>query len=237
MKDWQEDLLEVASATHSEQELFGKIEAAARSLGFEHCAYGLRVPFPLSNPKTIILTNYPAAWQARYTQAGYVDSDPTVLHGRRTQVPLIWADSVFESAADLWDEARAFGLGVGWVQSSLDGNGVGGMLTLARAKDPLSSTELASEEVKMRWLVNVSHMSMSRILAPRLGWHQRSSLTEREVEVLKWTADGKTASEISDILTVSEHTVIFHVKNAVSKMQSANKTAAVVRAAMMGLLN
>jgi LuxR family transcriptional regulator len=89
----------------------------------------------------------------------------------------------------------------------------------------------------MRWLVNVSHQALSRLLAPKLGWDDKPSLTGREVEVLKWTADGKTAGEISDLLAVSEHTVNFHVKNAVAKLQTANKTAAVVRAAMLGLLS
>jgi LuxR family transcriptional regulator len=50
-------------------------------------------------------------------------------------------------------------------------------------------------------------------------------------------ADGKTNGEISDILLISENTVKFHVKNVVSKMHVANKTAAVVRAAMSGWLS
>ena len=61
-------------------------------------------------------------------------------------------------------------------------------------------------------------------------------LTAREIEVLKWTADGKTYADISTLLDVSENTVNFHVKNAVIKLQTTNKTAATVRAAMLGLL-
>jgi DNA-binding CsgD family transcriptional regulator len=61
-------------------------------------------------------------------------------------------------------------------------------------------------------------------------------LTLREVDVLKWTADGKTAYEISRILNISESTVNFHVKNIVSKMGSSNKIQAVAKAALIGLL-
>ena len=61
-------------------------------------------------------------------------------------------------------------------------------------------------------------------------------LTNREIEILKWTADGKTTQETSDILRISIDTVNFHVKNAISKLKSANRTAAVVQAAMLGLL-
>ncbi|MDB5849541.1 MAG: transcriptional activator of quorum sensing autoinducer synthesis transcription regulator protein, partial [Rhodoferax sp.] len=51
------------------------------------------------------------------------------------------------------------------------------------------------------------------------------------------TADGKSSQDIADILILSKSTVDFHVKNAVVKLQVGNKTAAVVRAAVLGYLN
>jgi LuxR family transcriptional regulator len=237
MKSWQEDLLGITAGLCSEHEVFEKIEDAAKSLGFEYCAYGLRVPLPLSNPKTFIISNYPAEWQQRYADADYLTIDPTVLHGRRTQSPLVWSDKVFASAQSLWDEAKAQGLCVGWAQSSLDAFGVGGMLSLSRSNEMLSVAELAEREPEMRWLVNLSHMTLSRFFTEKFRLQSDFLLTYREVEVLKWTADGKTSGEISDILSVSGNTVNFHIKNVICKMQVANKTAAVVRAAMLGLLN
>jgi LuxR family quorum-sensing system transcriptional regulator SolR len=237
MKTWQEDLLSVTNCEDNEHIVFAHIETAARSLGFDHCAYGLRVPLPISSPKTIILNNYCTAWQERYASQNYLQIDPTVSYGRRSQIPLVWSDEVFASTPALWDEAQSFGLKVGWSQSSLDAVGVGGMLTLSRARQSLSSAELSTQEVKMRWLVNIAHLTLARIFTSRLREQAPPTLTEREREVLRWTADGKTSSEVSDILLVSENTVNFHVKNAVAKLQTANKTAAVVRAAMLGLLN
>ncbi len=237
MKSWQEDLLSITDGVQCEHAVFKKIVAATRALGFEHCAYGLRVPLPLSSPQTFILNNYCVAWQDRYVSEGYLQTDPTVLHGRRTQTPLVWNEHVFGSARKLWEEAQSFGLRVGWAQSSLDAVGVGGMLTLSRSSEALSAVELASQEIKMRWLVNVSHLALSRIFTARPGNQIPLALTVREIEVLRWSADGKTSGEVSDILSVSENTVNFHVKNAVAKLRTANKTAAVVRAAMLGLLN
>ena len=77
---------------------------------------------------------------------------------------------------------------------------------------------------------------LSRSLRTRPAGESDDGLTSREVEVLKWTADGKSAQDIADILALSKNTVDFHIKNAVTKMQAANKTAAVVRAAMLGYL-
>lgn len=39
---------------------------------------------------------------------------------------------------DFWEEARSYGLNVGWAQSSRDFIGTRGMLTLARSNDQLS---------------------------------------------------------------------------------------------------
>lgn len=237
MKNWQEDLLDITHESITEEEAFRKIEAASRALGFDNCAYGLRIPLPVSNPHTIMLNNYGEQWQRRYAQEGFLQIDPTVLHGRRTQLPLIWSDEVFATTPAFWEEAKSHGLRVGWAQSSLDAIGVGGMLTLSRSQEPLSSAELDIKEIKMRWLVNIAHLALSRIYANKLRNEDPPALTAREIEVLRWTADGKTSGEVSNILSVSENTVNFHVKNAIAKLQTANKTAAVVRAAMLGLLN
>ena len=61
-------------------------------------------------------------------------------------------------------------------------------------------------------------------------------LSLREREVLEWTACGKTSEEISRILELSVSAVNFHVKNLLCKLQCCNKTAAVARAALLGML-
>jgi DNA-binding CsgD family transcriptional regulator len=64
----------------------------------------------------------------------------------------------------------------------------------------------------------------------------RPALTRREREVLAWTACGKTTDEISRILDLSVSGVNFHITNFVSKLDTCNKTAAVARAAQLGIL-
>lgn len=237
MNTWQGDLLGMAGTACTVDEVFEKISHASQALGFEYCAYGLRLPTPISNPRTIMLSNYPLSWQTRYASQGYLAIDPSVAHGRHSQCPLVWSQDVFATTPDLWDESQSFGLRFGWAQSSLDAVGVGGMLSLARSTDLLSAAELASNEVKMRWLVNISHLALSRLYVSEVVKDSQPDLTNREVEVLKWTADGKSSCEIADLLSISENTVNFHIKNSVVKLRATNRTAAVVRAAMLGLLN
>ena len=63
------------------------------------------------------------------------------------------------------------------------------------------------------------------------------SLTEREMEVLKLLAQGKTNKEIAATLVISERTVKFHVGSILSKLGAGNRTEAVTIAAQRGLVN
>lgn len=236
MNSWAEDLLTALEQAHTQQGVFATIEKAAKALGFEQCAYGLRAPIPMSNPRVVMLNNYPKGWQERYSQAGYLQTDPTVQHCRKSQAPLIWSDQVFADAKEFWADAQSFGLKVGWAQSSLDAYGGGGMLTLCRSSEPLSKAELEDKQMKMHWLANVAHTAMARAITRAMRGDDHRPLTPKETDILKWCADGKTSSEIAEIMAISVNTVNFHIKNATSKLRSANKTAAVVRAAMLGLL-
>lgn len=237
MKHWQENLLGIIDGVQCEHVVFKKIEAAAQALGFEHCAFGLRIAQSFSRPKTIILNNYAAPWWVRYVNEGYLHTDSTVLYRHRARTSLNWSDKVSGLAHQLRGEAQNYGLHVGWTQSNLNALGLAGMLTLSRSHETPSGVELASQKMELRWLVNAAHLALSRIFLSKLRKQLPGALTSREIEVLRWTADGKTSAEVSDILAVSENTVNFHVKNAVAKLQTSNKTAAVARAAMLGILS
>ena len=236
MSGWREDQLQALLTIRSERQLMEEITAIARDLGFDYCAYGLRMPVPVSRPKVVMFSNYPPGWQARYWERGYFGVDPTVHHCLRSLMPIVWSDDVFASAQELWEDARSHGLQVGWAQSSRNANGAAGMLTLARGAEQLSEAELQSKRLKMAWLTQVAHQGMSRILASNLLPEGEIRLTPRELAVLRWTGDGKTAAEISQIMRISESTVNFHVRNAVAKLGTANKLAATVKAAMLGML-
>lgn len=236
MRTWQEDRLNTVLLNSSEQELFDKLVSCARELGFDYCTYGLRMPFPFSQPKTVVFSNYPVGWQTRYQEKNYLAKDPTVRHGLRSLLPVIWSDELFAAATDLWDEARSFGLRVGLAQATRDATGMVGMLVLARSFEPLSDAELQDKELKLTWLTQMAHFGMSQCLTKKLMPAAEVRLSDREIEILRWTADGKTSSEISYILSISERTVNFHINNAMAKLNAANKTAAVILAAVLGLL-
>ncbi len=61
-------------------------------------------------------------------------------------------------------------------------------------------------------------------------------LSPREIEVLKWTACGKTSGEIARLLSITEDTVNAHVKGACAKLNAANKTHATAIAIAHGVM-
>ncbi len=61
-------------------------------------------------------------------------------------------------------------------------------------------------------------------------------LSEREQEVLKWCASGKTRWEIGKVLGVSENTVNYHLRNIFHKLDTSNITVAVLAALRNGLI-
>lgn len=236
MEAWREDQLNTLHAIQSEDTLFERVASIARDLDFEYCAYGLRMPVPLTQPKIAMLSNYPPGWQRRYHEKKYMTIDPTVQHGLRSPLPVLWSETLFSPAGALWEDARSFGLTIGWAQASRDVHGTGGMLTMARSGESISRAELEAKELKMMWLTQVTHVGMARILSPKMLPQTCVQLSAREIEVLQWTGDGKISAEISDILNISERTVNFHISNAMAKLNASNKAAAVVQAAVLGML-
>lgn len=236
MISWQEQQMQALLSAKSDVEFFNVLAGIAIKLGFDYCAYGMRMPLPIAQPKVMTLNNYSSAWQQRYETENYLAIDPTVAHGRRSTRPLVWSDDVFATCRPFWEDAQAHGLNVGWAQPCYDTNGIRGLLTLASSNDQLSIKELGDISLKMFWLAQTAHQGLSRLLLPKLMPAAAADLTAREIEVLRWTADGKTSSDVGEIMRISERTVNFHVNSTLLKLGASNKTAATIKAAILGLL-
>lgn len=234
MDDWQTRLVEASNHPEvCEYEIFACLENAAIMLGFQFVCYGFRPCLPLTSARFSWLSNYPAAWKQRYAQANYLDIDPTIHQVCTSPTPLRWAELPAGNEC-FWQDARNHGLNHGCSHAILDEpNGIS-ILSLARSGMPISGHELHAKQCRICWLTQIAHQTLSRAIRARIA-EEIPTLTEREIEILKWSADGKSAQDIADILTVSKRTVDFHIKNSVAKLNAPNKTAAVVRAILLGL--
>lgn len=236
MKSWQLDQIEPSPTTRTPEQLFQRFVAVARQLGFDFCAYGTRLPLPVTKPRIVTFNNYPLEWRRLYVERDYISIDPTVQLGCRSSTTMIWSDQLFASTPQLWKEAQSFGLRYGWCRSSFDSNGVGSLLTLVRSAEPIADQELRDKSMMIDWFTHTAHEAMSKCLLHRLIPECAAKLSAQELTVLRWTGEGYCSREIAQLMNIAERTVNFHATNASAKLNASNKTAAVMRAAVLGLL-
>jgi DNA-binding CsgD family transcriptional regulator len=82
----------------------------------------------------------------------------------------------------------------------------------------------------------VLHASDSYSALKRNEEFLHNSLSSRELEVVRWTAQGKTSSEIGQILTLSDHTVNAYMTKAIKKLDCVNRTQLVAKAIRLNLI-
>ncbi|WP_323121944.1 autoinducer binding domain-containing protein [Burkholderia alba] len=215
--------------------IFAIVARFARSLNFDLCSYGSRDPLPVTRPTYSMWSTYSDAWQQRYLRENYFARDPVVRYGLIYTSPLIWpvdarADEAF------WREAKAHGLAHGWSQPIRDKHGRIAMWSFARGAEAITEVEMAAGESQLIYLAHAAHAANTRLgTAPGPG-AKMNQFTAREKEVLQWAADGKTAIEIASILSISERTITFHMQNIMEKLNSVNKTQAIVKAVLLGVI-
>jgi LuxR family transcriptional regulator, quorum-sensing system regulator SolR len=236
----------------SQEEVFSCVARAGQQLGFDKAMYASKQYISLTQPKLHIQSNYPQAWIAHYTLNSYAQRDPVVIQTMKAQSVVIWSEQLYESQMQMWLEAQAHGLRVGWgfaVQQQPDAVG---LVALAREFDEISSSELQQKEPQLRWLTYCAEQRMTQLRqAKRLAQQSKADsfawakptektsgnpLSERECDILRWTADGKTAEDIGLIINVATRTVNFHLNHVMTVLSVPNKTAAVARALIRGWL-
>jgi LuxR family transcriptional regulator len=110
------------------------------------------------------------------------------------------------------------------------------MFSLARSNNPITADEWYGH-LGYAILIN-RHLNglVAKKLNHRLPSACTPQLSTREIEILKLSADGKTAYECSRILSISERTINFHVHSAIQKFGVNNKIAAVIKAVRVGVI-
>lgn len=235
VETWRERCLaRLGSAATSLDALVSELRAIVAELGFEHCSYVYRRPLPVAQPIMLWSSTYPQGWLDRYFERDYLHVDPLVRRAFDGYAPVVWGDQGIDEQPEFWEEARAFGIRHGWAIASRGHAGTVGLLSVARSHDPLTASELDRQELQLLWLAHSVQALVSTL--PGVAGAPLEPLSAREREVLRWSAGGKTADEIGVILSITPRTVTFHVNRCIAKLEAANKTEAVAKALVLGLL-
>ena len=171
-------------------------------------------PGHLARPGLLFGT-VPREWEKRYTTAGHVNSDPAVRMLFETTRPYTWTEARarFHSKESelVMEECREIaGTAEGLV---IPIHEVDGSVLTALFSGP--EMEFAPDTIPALHLLGYYYVLRGReLLAERAKVEAPNHLTPRQIECLKWVAEGKTDDEIGAILSLSERTVHNHIEAA-----------------------
>ncbi|WNJ93547.1 LuxR family transcriptional regulator [Bosea sp. 685] len=187
-----------------------------------------------------LFLNWPAEWEKTLSnERQFLASGPIVREARRRHMPFTWhelkSSGTFSPAEnEIWAAISEWGWTDAFVVPIHGPSGYVAMLTMASRETKLDLTYAA--RMRLYTLAVVTHERCralrNLIPAPDL----QGALTVRELECLKWVADGQTDDRIGTILGISSDTVRFHVDNVRNKLGVRNRTQAVAQLCVAGLL-
>lgn len=213
--------------------IFESFQLGAAELGYEYCSILLLSSDTPSAPPLFSKSSFPDIWNQHFRQHYYYQNNPVVSHCKTSVLPMLWSWSLFNPLPRLWEDLCLFGLQHGFSQAVHDPHGLTGIFCFARKLPAIHPEDFYEKAGLMLWLTHKIHalLAESLFVAPPLV-----SLTAKELEVLRWTAEGKTAEEIAIILSLTARTVGFHMHRIMCKLGVRNKTAAVIQATRRKLL-
>ncbi len=251
---------DVLARCSSEAGISAATDALVQSLGFDLWAYSARMLHGNAWSGEWSLHNFPRAlWSAYSREHDDGSTDPITDRSKRHIVPMVWLiDQMPTTSVDaggpvdqVHAAARQAGVTGGLCLPVHDVAGVVATLTLATTQ---RVTAEALESACTHALLFSKHLHEACrpfVLGAAKGSQgqariagapaepkgsARSGLSPREVECLTWASKGKTAWEIGRVLGISEHTAIFHLRNASTKLGTANRQQAVAKSIQLGLV-
>ncbi len=246
MHPWEfsERILRVTTLSQLERDT----AQCVRLLGFEHHVYVLKMPRARGEQDAgdYQLHNLDdGAWQALY--AGWNDAsqqltDVRVKHARAGLPATAWSvdAGVANTRADLARSARsvlrtanAVGLR-GGITIPLSSPGISWGLMTFSTPSTSNLRDLAPLVAPALYFASCVNASVRRLLGSAAP---APALSSRECEILCWVCVGKTSWDIARILSISEHTVNYHLQRAASKLRVHGRQAACARALALDLIS
>lgn len=204
--------------------------SVTKQFGFENVLAGI-IPAPgmsaTQQAENVVLHQWPDEWSSRYFTQGYLFDDPTIRRLTNSAVPFSWAELTPElrdndRAARVMNEAKDFGLESGFTLTLITVEGYTAGFSFAANRFDVAPHQCGM----LQLLASYSFAKALSFRNPEKPIH----LTDREREIMNWVADGKSDWEIGEILSISEHTVDKHLRQARTKLNAVSRAQAVANA-------
>lgn len=212
----------------------------ANNIGFGIISGALVVEHAAGKVSTFHLGNTPEAFQSTFASSNIGKRDPVMRRLKRLSAPFVYDQAMYvnEEAGDLWEMQARFGYKTGIAMALHLPGGKHFVMGVDRDQ-PLPDDDVAVTRMMadLQLLAVHAQETAVRLLTPQTAdTLYAPTLTERELEILKWTAEGKSAWAVGQILSISEHAVKYHVKKILVKLGSGSKHQAAAKAKALGLI-
>lgn len=231
--DWHSHSFGVLSGRGSIEEIVCLLRD---TIGIEHVVYHSSHFGASPSLDPYIRLTYPATWIKRYLQMDYVKIDPVLRNGFQRALPFFWSAIEASSSEEVQMLLDAMSHGVGPFGFSIpirSKRGHRGLFSLSSSQFAEEWTHFCSDNIVR--LVEIANSLHRRVIVEEFG-DEKVHLSSREIECLKWTAQGKEARDIATILGISIHTTRDYLKSARFKLDCLNLAQAVNKAIHLGLL-
>jgi DNA-binding CsgD family transcriptional regulator len=224
------------SAAESRPSWLHALQVVAKEFGYAHATL-MRVPHPGDNllVSVIVESTVSIRFIREFDQRLLLPHCPVLTRIAGTMMPQCWSldydnsDNPYPEAMDTL--MREFGIVNGVVVPI---NSLSGDRHLLRFDGdcPTPGQALLNEigMIALHAFDVYDRMRRAEMIAPR-------TLTKRELEVIRWTSQGKTSAEIGQILSLSDHTVNAYMNNAIHKLDCVNRTQLVAKSIRLKLIN
>lgn len=216
--------------------LLGQFGVAAFSYHIVQCPSLSAV----TNPPASIVSTMPARWSGAYEDE-FLGADPVLAKATATRMPFTWRE--LEAAAPGTETERRFfrhARHCGLIDClTIPVHVERGIAALTMAPGPGGAAQMRTHE---RLLFLAAYHFHQRIRRPvvevtlAVSPRRRSLLSPRETQILERAACGRSSDQIARDLAIAPKSVEFHLEGAKRKLQVANRTHAVAKAIMLGLV-
>lgn len=222
------------------EEIVAEFERLINLYGFDY--YGvIRQPRPSADPISFVLSGrWPDRWPEIYVRKKYIIVDPTLLYLNHARAGFRWRDTIAAFRSNphrkrmerMMVDARNNGLEDGYIFPVHARRGLVGNITVGGKAVDLHPAEMGLFDCvakKLFWkLENVDGGERT---------DTQIHLTRREMEALRYLADGMTSNEIARVLSISNHTVDWYMAGIQEKLNAKNRHHVVALSFRLGLIS
>ena len=180
---------------------------------------------------------WPAELLLGYQKNDYVRHDPMPSMARLTAEPFTWLELLAsrkrtQNQIEFNEWVRSFGVVDGYaVPIHSPGGDVG--LCVSVASHPIEDSQ---ERLALHMASLYAYHRCRALGGLTEASSVKSPLTPREIECLKWVLDGKSDTDIGEILGISHTTAHFHIERVKKKLGVRTRTQAAAMVATLGYI-